>query len=203
MKSKIGILGGSFDPIHNGHIAAAQTALEAFALDEILVCPCNMPSHKPELQASPLDRAAMVEAAIESLTSFSMSDADIRRGGRTYSIDTVRDIMRERPGSELHFIIGSDTLADLHRWRDIMRLLGLCSFDIIARPGFDPGTITETSLRLPDPWPSLLLANTATGRLVDVSSSKIRKRVKNGESIKSMVPEPVESYIALHGLYCL
>ncbi len=201
MKTRAGIFGGSFDPVHNGHMITAQDAMNAFGLDEILFAPCNSPSHKRKLFASSLHRTAMLETALKNKPAFQLSDIDIRRGGTTYSIDTVRDLIRERPFVEWHFIIGSDTLADLHGWHEIKALLELCRFDVIVRPGFDPAIMTEEATRLPDPWPERLFENTATGRLVDISSSEIRRRAAQGMSIKSLVPAEVETYIAIHGLY--
>jgi nicotinate-nucleotide adenylyltransferase len=200
---KTGILGGSFDPIHNGHIIAAQDAMLAFGLDAVLFAPCNRPSHKRRLIASPLHRTAMLHAALKDMPAFRISDVDIRRGGITYSVDTVRDLAREQPGVEWHFIIGSDTLPDLHRWHEITTLLNLCRFDVIIRPGFEPAAMPEKSILLPDPWPGILLANAASGHLVDVSSSEIRRRVAGGMDIGAMVPPEVETYIAKQGLYRL
>ncbi len=200
-RMKTGIFGGSFDPVHNGHMIVARDALEAFGLDEILFAPCNHPSHKRQLVASPLHRLAMLHAALKDSPTFRVSDVDIRRGGITYSVDTVRDLVREQPEVEWHFIIGSDTLPDLHRWHEITTLLKLCRFDVIMRPGFDPAAMPEKSILLPDPWPRLLIGNAATGHLVDVSSTEIRRRVTQGLNIGTMVPPEVETYIAKEGLY--
>jgi len=202
MKAKLGILGGTFNPVHLAHLILAQTAAETHDLGGVLFVPCAVPPHKDT--HSLIDsshRAAMLELAIEEDLRFEISDIELARQGASYSIDTVRALSLQYPDTELYFIIGSDTLLELHSWRNIEGLLDLCTFATFGRPGTDLVAIREEDLQLPPPWPERLLANCASGRQVDVSSSDIRHRIKEGFSIRYLVPQAVEMYIAEHNLY--
>lgn len=202
MKPRLGILGGTFNPVHTAHLVLAQAAAETYELGQVLFVPCAAPPHKDEhslIDAS--HRAAMLELAIEDDLRFSLSDVELVRRGASYSIDTVRVLARQHPEKDLYFVIGSDTLLELHSWRDIGELLALCTVVTFGRPGRAFDTIREDDLCLPAPWPERLLANYATGRQVDISSSDIRYRIKEGLSIRYLVPRAVEMYIAEHNLY--
>ena len=202
LKTRIGILGGSFNPVHLGHLILAQDALETFDLDTVLFVPCDQPPHKPAAGlAAPEHRVAMLEAALAGSLQFEACDLEIRRGGTTYSIDTVRNLIASRPNDELVFIIGSDTLAELHLWKDVRELLRLCRFVTLARPGFDLKAMTEKNLNLEPELARDLLANVAIGHQVDISSSDIRHRAAEGMRIRYLVPDAVEMYITEHGLY--
>ena len=204
LKTRIGILGGSFNPVHLGHLILAQDALEAFDLATVLFVPCDHPPHKPAASMVSVEhRAAMLEAALAGALPFEMCDLEIRRGGTTYSIDTVRALAKCYPEDELVFIIGSDTLPELHLWKDARDLLRLCRFVTLARPGFDLKAMTGKSLNLEPDLAKTLLANVAIGHQVDISSSDIRHRVAEGMSIRYLVPDAVDMYIAEHGLYHL
>jgi len=197
---RIGILGGSFDPIHAGHLILAQDALELFELDEIVFVPCFVPAHKdPDKLASFRHRLAMTNAAIEHDFRFSVSDVEQRRGGTSYAIDTVRGLQAENPDAHYYFIIGADTLFELHTWHKIVELLALCEFVILSRPGFSPHDQGE--IQLPPPWPERLLKQWRQAHQVDISSTDIRMRVAEGMWISYLVPAPVEMYIAEHRLY--
>lgn len=200
MKEHIGIFGGSFNPIHNGHLIIARDAMKHFNFTEVLFVPCNQPSHKANILVSPAHRLAMLELALREEAGFKLSDVDIRRGGVTYSIDTVRDLKRERPEADLSFIIGSDTLRELYQWHAIDELFALCRFAVMVRPGFDPEAMPE-DLGLAPSWRDRLFQNTVMGGQSAISSSEIRKRIAKGISIKHMVPREVEAYIADHALY--
>lgn len=202
MKTRLGIFGGSFNPVHLGHLILAQDARETFDLARVLFIPCDRPPHKNSASLVPAaHRQAMLEAALEGNPFFEACDLEIRRGGPTYSIDTVQALKRLSPDQELFFIIGSDTLPELHLWKSIGDLLQLCRFVTIVRPGCDLRTIRPEDLRLPSPWPERLLEQAAAGHRVDISSSDIRHRVAEGMSIHYLVPPAVEMYIAEHGLY--
>lgn len=204
LKTRIGILGGSFNPVHLGHLILAQDALEAFDLATVLFVPCDHPPHKPAASLLPVEhRAAMLEAALTGALPFEVCDMEIRRGGTTYSVDTVRALAKRYPGDELFFIIGSDTLPELHLWKDAPDLLRLCRFATLARPGFDLNAMTENNLNLEPDLARALLANVAIGHQVDISASDIRYRVAEGMSIRYLVPDAVEMYIAEHALYSL
>ena len=180
----------------------AQDALEAFDLAAVLFVPCDHPPHKPAASLVSVEhRAAMLEAALTGSLPFEVCDLEIRRGGTTYSIDTVRALARRYPEDELVFIIGSDTLPELHLWKDARELLRLCRFVTLARPGFDLKAMTEKNLNLEPDLAQALLANVAIGHQVDISASDIRHRIAEGMSIHYLVPDAVDMYIAKHALY--
>lgn len=199
---RVGLFGGSFNPVHMGHLVVAQDAVEAFDLDRVVFVPCGHPPHKPsgELAAGE-HRAAMIEAAIEGDPRFALSRCELERPGVTYTIDTVRAMRAARPDDSLHFLIGADTLTELHSWREIGTLLGLCEFLTLVRPGFDPARIDPASFGLPDPWPARLLGRIARVHEVGISSSDIRMRLAEGLGIRYLVPDCVERYISEHHLY--
>lgn len=202
MGNKIGILGGTFNPVHIGHLILAQSALETFDLSKVLFVPCALPPHKGATTlAAARHRLAMVESAIEGDLRFEVSGLEIQRGGVSYAIDTVRQLHRLYPKAKLHFIIGSDTLPELHLWKSVNDLLKLCTFITFGRPGRNTGPYRPVELQLPAPWAEQLLRNYSALRLVDVSSSDIRYRMAEGMSIRYLVPPAVEMYIAEHHLY--
>jgi len=198
--ARLGIFGGSFNPVHLGHLLLAQTACEQFDLDRVLFMPCAVQPHKQPRTLAPAEqRLAMVEAAIMDNPAFELLDIECRRGGISYTVDSLRELNQLYPGDELHFMIGTDTLLELHGWKDIGTVLALCRFIVLARPGYDvpvPGR-----LRLPAPWPDRLLENVCRVRQVDISSSDIRHRVAEGMGIRYLVPQSVEMMIREHHLY--
>lgn len=201
-KQRVGILGGSFNPIHIGHLLLAQSAIEQFDLGRVLFMPCHTQPHKaPNLLAEARHRQAMVELAIVDNLQFDILDIELQRGGVSYAIDSVKEIQSRHPADLLFFIIGADTLPELHAWRDIQDLLRRCTFLTLARPGVDLDALTAENLHFDAATTSLLLSNVAFGRQVDVSSSDIRHRIAEGMSIQYLVPPEVEMYICEHGLY--
>ena len=199
---RIGILGGSFNPVHIGHLIVAQGATEALDLSKMLFIPCATPPHKNVSgMAEASHRMNMLENAAEHDPRFEICDIEIQRGGVSYTIDTVTQLQEENPGADLFFIIGSDTLKELHLWKRIPELLALCEFVTFVRPGFEVDNVKHEELKLDPPWPASLLNNITPGVRVDISSSDIRHRVAEGLSVRYLVPETVEMYIAEHSLY--
>jgi nicotinate-nucleotide adenylyltransferase len=202
-RERLGILGGSFNPVHNGHLLLAQTALEVFDLNRVLFMPCAIQPHKPPAMLAPAaHRAAMIEAAILDNLSFDLLDIELRRGGVSYSVDSLREIRTLHPHADLFFLIGADTLGDLHGWKDIYTVLDMCTFAVFARPGYDAKTLRPDLLGLAPPWPERLLQNVCTMRQIDISASDIRHRVAEGLSIRYLVPQAVEMILMEHHLYC-
>jgi len=194
-KPKIGIFGGSFNPVHMGHLIMAQDALEFFGLAKVLFVPCNLPPHKdPSQLASPAHRAAMLALAIRENPRFELCDLEIKKGGTNYSIDTVRHLRKIYPRHALYFIIGSDSLLELHQWKEVNALLKLCRFVTFVRPGFELKFANKDMLRK-------LRKDIIDVHLVDISSTDIRRRAATGMSIRYLVPRRVEKYIARHALY--
>ena len=199
---KQGILGGTFDPVHNGHLAIAAQTMEQLHLDEVIFLPAGQPWLKKDRPISPAEhRLRMLQMAIEGRPHLRISMSELERAGDTYTIDTIA-AMQAQLGKEdeLFFIIGWDKLPELPRWRDVSRLLRICRLAAVPRPGYSlpdlkileeavlPGVITRRVVLLDRP-------------LVDVSASAIRQRVAQGLAIGHLVPEPVERYIRQHGLY--
>lgn len=202
--ARIGVFGGTFNPVHMGHLMVAQTALERFELGRVLFVPCANPPHKDGAGlAEGRHRLAMVQHAIEGDPRFEASDIEVQRGGRSYTIDTVHMLRRKLAGTEICFIIGADTLPELHLWREIEALLTLVRFVTLARPGTDMRALRAdpSRLHLPAPWPERLLADVVEGRQVDISASDVRHRLAEGMSIRYLVPPSVEMYIVEHHLY--
>ena len=202
MSQRTGILGGTFNPVHIGHLIMAQDAMEAFELSKVLFLPCARPPHKDASALAPVsDRVAMIELAIKENRDFELCDLEIKRGGSSYTVDTVRELLRQSPGAEFFFIIGSDTLPELHSWKEIGELLGLCRIVTVARPGADLRNLSGADLRLPEAAARRLLDDVVSGHGVDISSSDIRYRAAEGMRITYLTPPGVEMHIAEHGLY--
>ena len=199
---RIGVLGGTFNPPHLGHLILAQDAFELFDLSQVLFLPCAQPPHKAAAGLAAAEhRLAMLEAAIEGDLRFEVSDIELRRGGLSYSVDTARELKVRYPRAEILFIIGSDSLRELHQWKDIATLLELCQFVTLIRPGADERALLAQDLRLPPPWPDRLRAQIRVGHAVDISSTNIRHRLAEALSIRYLVHPAVEMYITEHRLY--
>lgn len=200
--SRIGVLGGSFNPVHMGHLIVAQDALEQFELSQVVLMPCACPPHKSIRELLPAEhRVAMLEAAIEGDLRFLVSREEIDRGGVSYTIDTARSLKDQYPGCEIVFIIGSDSLLELHLWKDIGELLNLCGFVTLTRPGPEYDDVMKADLKLPPMWGERLKAHVRVGHALCLSSTDIRYRVAEGMSIRYLVHPSVEMYIAEHSLY--
>ncbi len=143
----------------------------------------------------------MLALALEHDPHFAICREEIRRGGVSYTADTVERLTRRHADRSFVLIVGADSLLDLHSWKDVERLLRLCEIVTFARPGYELTDVPPEQLKLPSPWPEKLLARAALGVRMDLSSSDIRHRVAEGMSIRYMVPPEVEMYIAEHGLY--
>jgi len=199
---RLGVLGGTFNPVHLGHLVMAQDAFEHFEMSKILFVPCARPPHKSSSDLAPANhRLAMLEAALEGDLHFEVSDIEIRRGGVSYTIDTMRSLAEANPGVELCFIIGADSLLELHIWKEIESLLKLCRIVTIARPGVDLAGLDAFDLQLPPLWQESIMADVRVGHLMNISSTDIRYRAAEGMSIRYLVSPPVDMYIGEHSLY--
>lgn len=197
---RIGLLGGTFNPVHIGHLVLAHDAAEAESLDRVLLIPCNLPPHKqPTDLADASHRVAMLQRAASGDRLLEVCRLEVERGGISYTVDTLRELRRQMPGADFFLIAGTDCLRELHSWKDVDTLLGLCTLIVFERPGVpmpDPDAI-----RLQQPWPEKLLSRVRRGHLVEISATEIRQRVAQGLSIRYFVPPLVEEYIRQHGLY--
>lgn len=186
---KIGILGGTFNPVHIGHLILAEEIREKLTLDKVVFVPANLPPHKEVVQiAEARVRFEMIELAIAGNSAFSVSDCEIRRSGRSYTIDTVEDFRKAYSREELFFITGSDLLNYLEEWKDLGEIIKIVRFVVATRPGYPleklPAYITTIPIRA-----------------VDISAFEIRSRVREQKSFRYLVPEAVYEYIVHHGLY--
>jgi len=191
-KRRLGVMGGTFDPVHHGHLVAASEVATRFHLDEVVFVPTGQPWQKSHQQVSPAeDRYLMTVIATASNPQFSVSRTDIDRGGRTYTIDTLRDLRAANPDTDLFFITGADALAQILGWRDADELFALAHFIGVTRPGHaltDPG--------LPDGGVSLVEVPA-----LSISSTDCRERVGRGDPVWYLVPDGVVRYINKRGLY--
>ena len=202
--NKIGILGGSFNPIHLAHLVLAETARETLRLNRVVFVPAKLPPHKdPSALADAKDRLAMVRLAVAGNPSFEVSDIELRREGPSYTVDTV-EMMRRRSRwkTEVFFLIGADTLRELPAWREIRRLAKLCKFVPLSRPGAPAPDVKELAEVMGAREARAIIARAIEMPLLDISSSDIRRRVANGKSIRYLVPEAVARYIERKAPYC-
>ena len=185
-------MGGTFDPIHHGHLVAASEVAGLFGLDEVVFVPTGIPWQKSDREVSPAeDRYLMTVIATASNPRFSVSRVDVDRPGPTFTIDTLRDLTAQRPGSELFFITGADALSQILGWKDVEEMWGLAHFIGVTRPGHD---LSDTGL--PRERVSLLEVPAMA-----ISSTDCRDRVVAGEPVWYLVPDGVVQYIGKHGLY--
>ena len=218
---RLGLFGGSFNPIHNGHLAIARQAHEILKLDRTLFIPPGDPPHKQDgALAAAQHRLEMGRLAISGTPAFELSDIEVARQGKSYSIDTVRELQqRYGPAATLFFLIGLDAFLDLPNWREPDALLAACSFVVISRPGqsftalatlpflrnlptdklmaLDAGQLNRLDLPLPSGQALICLALKPS----PISASDIRQRIQRGALLANLLPPPVESYILHTQLY--
>jgi len=218
--SALGLLGGTFNPIHNGHLVIARQAREALDLDQVLFVPTGDPPHKSGRSLAPAtDRLEMVRLAIGSDRHLALCDLEMKRPGKSYSIDTVRELLQQYGRqTEFWFLIGIDAFLELPTWREPEELLRLCAFAVISRPGCSFQTLSRLPLLPPLPMQALVdldhgirtkLDVASEGRRLtclrlapcDISASNIRTKIAQGVSVANLLPPPVESYIIQHHLY--
>lgn len=197
---KRGLLGGTFDPIHLGHLRAAENAREALGLDEVAFVPARTPPHREAPRASALDRFAMVALATAGHPRFVASDLELTREGPSYTVDTLAELRRARPEDALFLIVGSDTFPELASWKDRARIHDLCTVAVVSRPGED-GVPVETGADAPPEAGRGARVARAEGPGLPVSATDVRRRVKEGLSIRYLVPAAVADYIGKRGLY--
>jgi nicotinate-nucleotide adenylyltransferase len=191
MGTRLGVMGGTFDPIHVGHLVTAEEALHQFALDEVVFVPTGRPWMKEhDVVASAEHRYAMTAIGIEPEPRFHVSRLEVDRGGATYTVDTLRALRDEVPGAELFFITGADAMLEIMRWKEPQIIFDLAHFIAATRPGYDVAALDAmpdvTVMRIP---------------ALAISSTDIRARVAEGRPIQYLVPEGVEYYIEKVWLY--
>jgi nicotinate-nucleotide adenylyltransferase len=201
--AKIGLLGGAFDPPHNGHIAVARAVLATRGLDRVDLLVSGTPPHAEgkSAAATAQDRAAMALLAVEGIAGLAVETCELARPGKSYAVDTLRELKAAHPGNEYEFIIGADMLASLHTWRDVHALLRLAAFVHAARPGWPEPSAREVARHFDAETAAALLEQRVEVPQLAVSSTAIRAAVGAGESIAALVPPAVEAFIRARGLY--
>jgi len=198
--ARVAILGGTFDPIHLGHLAAAQGVLHLTGVDQVIFMPNRQPPHKEGQAVTPaVHRTAMVRLAIADNPAFTLSDLELRRQGPPYTIETVRTLQAERPDWEAAFIIGMDSLLEIRTWREWETLLQVADWLVVTRPGYDTDRGRQLLAEL---GPRL----SARVRLLEipgvaVSSTELRHLAAGGYPLRYLVPDGVAAYIEAHRLY--
>lgn len=210
---RIGIFGGTFNPLHNGHLHIAGEVLRTCELDQVWFLPACLPPHKELADAvSFAERYAMVEAAIAPFPEFVACDLEGRRGGRSFSVKTLEELRRLHPADEFTFIMGLDSFAEIGLWRSYTRLFDLCHIAVAARPGFTGGLEQLLPVAVADRFCYDADALKLSGKsgfsvqlvrqtAADISSTEIRSRLARGESVSELIPAVVAAYIYQHQLY--
>ncbi len=194
---RIGIYGGTFDPIHQGHLILAETCREVCALDQVWFVVAGAPPHKLGGRTDVKHRLEMVSLAVAGHPAFLVSEIETQRPGPHYSVETLAAIHADRPGDDLFFLIGGDSLIDLPQWREPGRILHLAALVVANRVGFDPPPLVIAES--PD-QPAQPIHHVAIPP-IGIASSDLRRRLLEGRSIRYQVPRAVEAYIAAHRLY--
>jgi len=211
---RIGILGGTFNPIHLAHLRIAEEVREACSLDQVLFIPAALPPHKSVAEDVPFThRLAMTELAVAGNSRFRVSDLEMHRSGKSYSVHTLEILRRENPANDYFFIVGMDSFRDIASWKEYRRLFELAHIVVAARPGSpggNPRDLLPVAIRDDFCYDDAALTLQHRGGTsvifleetrLDISSTRIRRLVAEGRSIRYLVPDAVEDYIIRHGLY--
>ena len=184
---RIGIFGGSFDPVHNGHLLLARKALKQLKLDIILFVLAFLPPHKQRKLSDAVHRKGMLQLAVNNRRKFLISDFELKRKKKTYTYQTLRYFNKKYPEAEFYFIIGSDSASDLKNWKNAKEIMQTSKIVFAEREGYDK-KFGADFVKL-------------EGTIKNISSTEIRKKIKNGSSIKGLLPTSVENYVKKNGLY--
>jgi len=197
---KIGILGGTFDPVHNGHLAIAEEARAYLNLNEVLFLPAGQPWMKADRSISPAQhRVAMLALALQSRPGFKYSTMEIEHQGPSYSVNSIAELQAEAAvPSDWYFILGWDNLSKVPLWKEPQKLIEMCFLVAVPRPGFDRPNIKKLEAALPGISQKVILMNKPR---LHVSATDIRSKIAQGLPISGLVPEAVEKYIRENGLY--
>jgi nicotinate-nucleotide adenylyltransferase len=195
---RLGLFGGTFDPIHLGHLILAEQCREACALDRVWFVVAGVPPHKRDGRTAVAHRLEMVRIAIAGHSAFEASEIEAVRPGPHYSVETLESVRRQHPGDDLFFLIGADSLVDLPCWREPERIAQLATIVVVNRPGIEEVDLAN----LPDFGPGAKPVQCIAIPPVGIASTDLRRRLVAAKSIRYMVPRGVEAYIEAHGLYC-
>lgn len=199
--NKIGIMGGTFNPIHYGHLFMAEQAFEQIGLDRVLFMPSNNPPHKENREiVSNEHRSTMVELAIKGNSHFKLSTMELDRKGITYTVDTLRILNNEYPDTEFYFIIGADSFFNILKWRDPGTIFELCTLLVFERDMVDNIKMVEHFKYLSNIYPNIKI-ELLSMPTIQISSQNIRERIKDNLTVRYYVPDKVLTYISEHKLY--
>jgi len=201
-RRKVGILGGTFDPIHYGHLGCAKAAWETLQLDEVWLIPTGrsyFKTRKNMIVSEPVHRLAMTRLAAESAPYLRVSDMEMQREGDTYTADTLAILREQYPGTDFFYIVGADTLIQMGKWYHPEGVFSRCTVAVVTRSDTPMVELTEAIRDLEARFEARIAPVVIPN--IDISSSGIRRKAADGESISGMVPEAVEAYIRAHGLY--
>ncbi|MCS7237330.1 MAG: nicotinate-nucleotide adenylyltransferase [Thermoguttaceae bacterium] len=199
---RLGVFGGTFDPVHWGHLLLAECCREQANLDEVWFIPASTPPHKRQRRLTDARfRVEMLELAVAGHPKFRVSKMEIERGGVSYTIDTLRALRQDYPDAQLFLILGADSIEELHTWRDAKEICQVALPLVARRPGHEIRAAPEFVEQIGGERWQAILAAAVEMPLVEISSSDIRRRVSAGKSIRYRVPRSVEEYIYAHGLY--
>jgi nicotinate-nucleotide adenylyltransferase len=200
-KEKIGVFGGTFDPVHLGHLIIAEDLRGFFELSRVIFMPALAPPHKAgKAITSGRHRLAMLKLAVEGRAGLEVSDMELKRGGKSYTIDTIRALKKQK-AAEYFFFAGSDSVKFLPRWKEVDALVRECTFVLMIRPGFMLDEMSIVAKKMKRETMLRLGQNVMVVRQIDISSTEIRKRAQNGQPISHLTPLPVAQYIKKHKLY--
>jgi nicotinate-nucleotide adenylyltransferase len=217
---KIGIFGGTFNPIHNCHLRIAKQVWRRMKLDRVVFVPSGHPPHKPEAMIqAPQNRLTLVRLAIADSPYFDLSDQEVSRSGKSYAIETVEAFRQQYPGAEIFFILGVDAFLEIDSWRDVERLIRICHFVVVSRQGFSFQQLEKLKRPIQADTPSLLALDRGRIRKKEIllksgktlfllklppcpiSSTQVREQLKARQDMKNLLPESVKSYILKNRLY--
>lgn len=199
---RVGVFGGAFDPVHYGHLILAEQCREQAALDQVWFVPAARHPFKSDPAGTPFERRAeMLRLAVAGNPSFQVNEIEKDRPGPSYTADTLAELKRLHPDAELHFLLGSDSLPDLPKWRAPDRIVAAAALVVMERPGHPPMSpdALRAAIRLPPDVP--LRMTVVDAPLIDLASREIRRRVGAGRSVRYMLPRAVEVYLLEKGLY--
>jgi nicotinate-nucleotide adenylyltransferase len=193
----LGVMGGTFDPVHLGHIAMAEAAAGCAGLERVLLVPAGVPPHRGAATAAPADRLEMLRLAAAGHPRLEVSDVELRRPGPSYTVDTLRSLAVELPEAALHLLLGWDAAREIHAWRSPHEVMRLARLVVVSRPGYPTPTAADLAAAGID-QARTVLCDVLTP---DVESTDVRRLVERGDSLAGLVDPAVESYLRRRGLY--
>jgi nicotinate-nucleotide adenylyltransferase len=191
---RIGLYGGTFDPVHLGHLRAAETVRESLGLDLVAFLPAAVPPHRGTPLSDAADRFAMARLATAAHARFAAWDLELRRPGPSYTVETVEALLSDRPADSFVLVVGADTWPEMSSWREPERLFGLVEVAVVDRPGYAPAGTAA-------PLPARRGITRVCGPSLPISATEIRERARRGLSVRFLVPDPVADYIEERRLY--